>query len=190
MSDKLTITLFEPQHFKDVIELGNLVHGDNYLDDKSIKVIHQMGFRDDLNASLVAYLDDKLVGFRLTYAPGCWPIDKWCTTDDWQHEQGKVCYFKCNTVAESCRGQGIGATLLSRSIDITKQMGATAGVAHIWMQSPGNSAFRYMTRAGGKVIKIHPNRWLHTSLEDGYHCVICNGTCHCDAAEMLVEFKK
>ncbi len=188
MHHNLTISPFEPAHFKDVIVLGNLVHGDLYLTDESIAVIHQLGLSDDLNASFVAYNGDKLVGFRLTYAPGAWPIDQWCTTADWPYENDKVCYFKCNTVDESCRGQGIGGMLLSRSIEVAKQQGATAGVAHIWMQSPGNSAFKYMTKAGGKVVKIHPERWLGNSLNEGYHCVICNGVCHCDAAEMIIHF--
>lgn len=190
MSDTLIISPFEPSHFNDVIELGNLVHGDNYLNLDSIKVMHQLGIRDGLNAGFVAYIGDKLVGFRLTYAPGNWPLDQWCTTDKWQYDADKVCYFKCNTVDESVRGQGIGGLLLSRSIEVAKQQGASAGVAHIWMQSPGNSAYRYMTRAGGEVVKIHPKRWLSNSLNEGYHCVICEGTCHCDAAEMIVHFDK
>lgn len=188
MSESLIISSFEPEHFKDVIVLGNHVHGDNYLNDESIKVMHQLGLRHGLNAGFVAYQGDKIVGFRLTYAPGAWTLDKWCTTQEWQHDADKVCYFKCNTVDESVRGQGIGGILLARSIEVVKQQGAIAGVAHIWMQSPGNSAFRYMTKAGGKVVKIHHERWLKNSLDEGYHCVICKGTCHCDAAEMMVDF--
>lgn len=188
MRNELIISPFEEKHFKDVIVLGNLVHGDNYLCDEFIAAIYQLGLKDGLNASLVAYDADKLVGFRLTYACGAWPIDEWCTADDWPHDTDKVCYFKCNTVDESYRGQGIGGILLTRSIEVAKQQGATAGVAHIWMQSPGNSAFRYMTKAGGKVVKIHPDRWLGISLNEGYRCVICKTACHCEAAEMIVDF--
>jgi GNAT superfamily N-acetyltransferase len=188
MQNQLIISEFEAKHFKDVMVLGNHVHGDNYLSDESIAVIHQLGLLAGLNASFVAYDGDKLVGFRLTYAPGAWNIDKWCTTNEWGHAKEKVCYFKCNTVDESCRGQGIGSLLLKRSIEIAKKQGSEAGIAHIWMQSPGNSAFRYMTKAGAKVVKTHPERWLGNSLNEGYHCVICHGECHCDAAEMIIHF--
>ena len=148
-----------------------------------------MSFRDGLNASFVAYDEARLVGFRLTYAAGNWPIDEWCTPDEWGHDVDKVCYFKCNTVDEDYRGKGLGGKLLRQSVSVAKQQGSTAGLSHIWLQSPGNSAYRYMTRAGGVMIKKHPDRWLQNSLEDGYYCVICHGECHCEAAEMILEFK-
>lgn len=188
MSNQLSIIPFEPEHFADVIALGNAVHGDNYLTMDTLPKMHKMSFAKGINASLVAYEGRTIVGFRLTYAAGLWPIDKWCTPQDWGHDIDKVCYFKCNTVEEAYRGKGVGAMLLASSIERTKQQGCTAGLAHIWLQSPGNSAYRYMSRAGGKVIKKHPDRWLQSSLEEGYHCIICHGECHCEAAEMLLEF--
>lgn len=189
MITQLTIIPFEPEHYADVLKLGNEVHGDNYLSMESLAKMYEISFANDINASFVAYDGDKLVGFRLTYAAGRWPIDQWCSPELWGHDADKVCYFKCNTVAEDYRGSGIGGGLLKRSIEMTKKQGCTAGLAHIWMQSPGNSALRYMTRAGGKMIKEHPNRWLETSLNDGYYCIICKGDCHCTAAEMILEFK-
>ena len=91
-------------------------------------------------------------------------------------------------IKKEYRGKGIGGLLLARSIQMTKAQGCTAGLAHIWMQSPGNSAFRYMSRAGGRVIKEHPDRWHESSVKDGYNCIICGQDCHCVAAEMLLEF--
>jgi GNAT superfamily N-acetyltransferase len=188
MATELSILPFEPQHFADVMAMGNEVHGDNYLSLDTLAKMHEIGISGGINASLVAYYDDKLVGFRITYAAGHWPVDKWCNPDLWGHDVGKVCYFKCNTVDASLRGQGIGSKLLRQSIALAKQQGATAGLSHIWLQSPGNSAFKYMSKAGGKMIKKHPDRWLSNSLDEGYYCVICHGTCHCEAAEMILEF--
>jgi GNAT superfamily N-acetyltransferase len=190
MATELFIVPFEPEHFADVVALGNLVHGDNYLSLEALAKMHKISFSKGINASFVALDGDKLVGFRLTYAAGKWPIDKWCTPEDWGHDIDKVCYFKCNTVDESCRGKGIGGKLLNRSIEVTKQQGCTAGLSHIWLQSPGNSAFRYMSGAGGKVVKKHPNRWLESSHNEGYRCVICKGDCYCEAAEMILEFEQ
>lgn len=184
----LKIIEFTPAHFNDVIKLGNQVHGDGYLDDQSIAKIYDISFSQGINASFVAYVGETIVGFRLTYAPSQWPIDSWCTPEQWGHAEQKVCYFKCNTVAEEYRGQGLGAKLLAKSIEQAKLQGCTAGLAHIWLQSPGNSAFRYMSRAGGKVIKEHPDRWRELSISGGYDCIICGHDCHCVAAEMLLEF--
>lgn len=188
MGTKLEIIAFEPKHFDDVIKLGNAVHGDNYLSHESLQVMLVRGLKDGINASLVAYNDDTLVGFRLTWAPGNWPIDHWCNPELWGYEPSEVCYFKCNTVDERFRGAGIGGKLLRQSIALTKQQGAKAGLSHIWLQSPGNSAYKYMSKAGGKIIKEHPDRWYDSSINDGYYCVICKGDCHCSAAEMLLEF--
>ena len=185
---KLKISEFAPEHFADVIKLGNLVHGDGYLDEQAVAKIYDISFANGINASFVAYDGDIMVGFRLTYAAGTWPIDQWCTPEKWGHNEQNVCYFKCNTVAEEYRGQGVGSKLLKKSIEQAKRQGCTAGLAHIWLQSPGNSAFRYMSRAGGKVIKEHPDRWRESSIKDGYECIICGFDCHCVAAEMLLEF--
>lgn len=188
MSEELKVLSFEPEHYNDVIGLGNQVHGDGYLNVDSLKQMHLRGIKNNINASLVCYQGDSLVGFRLTWAPGNWPLDKWCTPQLWGHPVENVCYFKCNTIDERMRGQGIGGRLLKQSIALSKQQGATAGLAHIWLQSPGNSAFRYMSKAGGVVIKEHPDRWYESSIEDGYYCILCQGACRCSAAEMLIDF--
>lgn len=188
MTAKLEILEFDSSHFADVITLGNDVHGDNYLSMESLEVMRKRSISNGINSSLVGYIDGKLAGFRLTWAAGQWPIDQWCTPELWGHDTKNVCYFKCNTVDERLRGQGIGGKLLRKSIELSKQQGATAGLAHIWMQSPGNSAFMYMSRAGGRVIKEHPDRWYDSSINDGYYCVICKGDCHCTAAEMIINF--
>jgi len=178
-----------PEHYDAVIALGNLVHGDNYLDLESIKLIHKKSIKDNINASFVATENNQLLGFRLTFAPLNWKVDQWCSCDLWQVPVEKTCYFKCNTVAEAARGKGIGGLLLAESVKAVKKQGGVAGVSHIWLQSPGNSAFRYFSKAGGKLVKTHPDRWLPDSLENGYVCTLCGNECHCDAAEMLLTFK-
>ncbi len=184
--DHLRIVPYDHSSFEDVIKLGNLVHGDNYLNPESAEEIYLKGLKDGLNASCVCYIDDKLVGFRLTYAPGNWELDKWCSPEEWHTDRDAVCYFKCNTVDESLRGKGIGSKLLQHSIAIAKQQGAKAGVSHIWLQSPGNSAFKYMTKAGGELVKEHPGKWGDLD----YDCPICGIGCKCVAAEMIVHFEK
>ncbi|MCL1052112.1 GNAT family N-acetyltransferase [Shewanella abyssi] len=178
----------EQKHFNDVIELGNLVHGNGYLDDNSLQSIVAKGNKNGINSCFVAIESNRLLGFRLTYAAQQWLIDKWCTPNRWGVSQEQVGYFKCNTVAADARGKGIGGLLLDASITALKQQGATAGVSHLWKQSPNNSAVRYFTKAGGVLIKEHPERWNDTAEHPDYICVLCGPSCHCAACEMLLIF--
>ncbi len=177
-----------PEHFDQVIALGVAVHGDNYLTDDSMQTLYAASFKDGINASLVAMDGDKLVGFRLTMAAGNWAIDQWCTPDKWGVAEERVCYFKCNTVDADYRGHGIGSEMLRRSVAEARKQGALAGVAHIWLASPGNSAFGYFSAAGATLVKEHPDKWLALSQTEGYHCPVCQGDCHCIAAEMILRF--
>lgn len=192
-----------PEHFDAVIALGNTVHGDNYLSPALIKDIYVNGWRDNINASWVALdtaresLDTTdprqigsayLIGFRLTLAPTMWRIDKWCSPELWPYPPEDICYFKCNTVDDKYRGLGLGKSLLFKSVNSAKQQGAKAGLAHIWLASPNNSAFGYFSACGGKLIKEHANKWQIHSIEDGYDCPVCPDICYCSGAEMLLNF--
>ncbi|WP_144211361.1 GNAT family N-acetyltransferase [Shewanella donghaensis] len=189
-----------PDDFQQVIELGNRVHGEGYLDFGSLEKIYQLGIKNNINAHFVAVSDEtsaqlsqqitqnEIIGFRLTYAAGQWAVDQWCTPNEWPVTEQSMCYFKCNTVAESHRGQGIGSALLQASIVAVKQQGAKAGVSHLWKQSPNNSAVGYFTHAGGRLIKQHPNRWNQKLDGSDYLCVLCGDDCHCTACEMVIEF--
>lgn len=173
--------------FEQIIQLATLVHGEGYLNLTAMQQWYMKGLFNDINASFVVYHDNKLVGFRITYAATQWDIDQWCTPSLWNVSTDKVCYFKCNTVDENYRGYGIGGKLLALSIKEAKKQGALAGVSHLWKESPGNSAVKYFTKCGGKLIKEHPSRWFELS-QNGYNCPLCGFNCHCQAAEMLVYF--
>jgi GNAT superfamily N-acetyltransferase len=182
-----------PKHFKQVIELANEVHGDGYLDEKSIVEWTTRGINNNVNCCYVALLNDvsnteaKLIGFRITFSAESWQADQWCSPDLWLIEEDECCYFKCNTVDESYRGLGVGKQLLQLSITAAKLQGAKAGVSHLWKQSPNNSAVAYFTHCGGELVKSHPDRWNEES-KQGYNCILCGHDCHCEAAEMIIYF--
>jgi ribosomal protein S18 acetylase RimI-like enzyme len=214
MSKNLKLVPLEEKHFSRVIKLGNEVHGPGYLTQELITNIAKKGHKDGINCSFVmldtskqyeeqqvegSQIDEnevevnqhecKLAGFRLTYAPTVWAIDEWCTPSLWQCPEEQVCYFKCSTVDSAYRGHGIARKMLNASIEATKQQGATAGVCHTWMQSPGNLAYLYFTKCGGEQLKLHSNRWYEDSVA-GYQCVVCGVEkyCYCEAAEMILKF--
>lgn len=173
-----------------VIDLANQVHGDNYLNESSLTDLLTGGTVGDIKLNWLAECDNRVLGIRLTLAPGHWPIDDACTPSAWPVAAEQMCYFKCAAVDENARGLGIGKRLLTRSIDSAKQLGCKAGLAHIWLQSPKNSAYEYFSRCGGVLVAKHPDRWLKASLEDGYYCPVCDGTCYCEAGEMILVFEE
>ncbi len=175
------------EYFSQVIVLANYVHGDGYLDKESLKQWTNKGIVKNINASFVALLNDKVVGFRSTYSAKQWKIDKWCSPELWKIDSEKCCYFKCNTVDAKYRGLGIGKKLLQLAIEAAQQQGAVAGISHLWKQSPNNSAVSYFTKCGGNLIKSHPDKWNEES-KQGYNCILCGHDCHCEAAEMIIYF--
>jgi len=187
MSKTFNFKNLTPDDFSKVIELGNFVHGDGYLTPEHLLSWYQKGIIDQINAGYVVYDDNKLIGFRITYAATQWNIDQWCSPELWRVSVQKVCYFKCNTVDANYRGHGIGGKLLKLSIEATKKQGALAGVSHLWKQSPDNSAVIYFTKCGGELVTSHPDKWNQDS-KNGYDCILCGRDCHCEAAEMIIYF--
>lgn len=179
----------ESADFDAVITLGNLVHGDGYLCQSSLSEMLVKSCKGNLNASYVMYDGDKLIGFRISYAPNNWQLDKWCTKDLWPIDVKYVAYFKCNTIDPEYQGQGLGGILLNTSITTLKKMNAKSGLSHIWMQSPGNASFKYFTKAGGSLIKTHARRWNDDPLLPNYICILCGNDCYCDASEMMLVFE-
>ncbi|WP_371186730.1 N-acetyltransferase family protein [Thalassotalea maritima] len=189
MTNTITYRAMDASDFAQIIALGNDVHGDGYLDNDNIQEWFAKGISQGINANFVAYDNDKLVGFRLSFAPGSFTIDQWYSPELWQCDISKVAYFKCNTVDDAYRGKGIGSTLLKLSTNALQQQGASAGVSHLWRQSPGNSAVMYFTKCGGVLIKDHPDKWNADS-KAGYECTFCGFDCHCVAAEMIIYFNQ
>lgn len=187
MKNNIAYRTMTKADFPAVIELGNFVHGGGYINQEYLKQWFEKGLKDGINANIVAYDNNKLVGFRISYAAGNWQIDQWYSPELWQTSLAKTAYFKCNTVDADYRGFGIGSKLLKLSVNELIRQGAKAGVSHLWRQSPGNSAVNYFSKCGGILVKDHPSKWHQDSL-DGYNCTICGYNCHCVAAEMIIYF--
>lgn len=197
MNQNLKLEPLAPRHFTGVINLGNVVHGDCYLDQDMLETMYKKSLKNGITCSFVMLdcsdekHDDcsKIVGFRLTYAPTHWDVDQYCTPDLWKLPVEQLCYFKSSTVDSDYRGCGIAKTMLQASIEAVTKQGGFGGICHTWMQSPGNAAFHYFVKCGGVHLKTHPDRWLQDSIE-GYRCVVCGADkyCGCDAGEMILYF--
>lgn len=196
MDRTYNIRLLQEDDFESVMELGNRIFGDNYLTQGDLKDILKKSVKDGKNCSFTLTLNEgngdlRLIGFRLTYAPGQW-VDSYdpnleLSPDMWGFDPEKVAYMKSNALDEEFRGSGFGRMLLDHAVATTRRMGAEAAVAHIWMNSPGNSAYNYFTRAGGKVVKIYPSYWAEYHMEDK-PCIHCGFPCECPGAEMIIDY--
>lgn len=185
------ITELTPAFFPAVIKLANQIHGDNYLSLASLTQMQQQGMAQGINASFVALdAEQQVVGYRLSFAAGQWQPDQWCSEALWPVGAAKMAYFKSVGVSQTQRGKGIASALLNTSVAALRRQGATAGLAHIWRESPGNAAQRYFSHAGAVLVKIHPQRWRHLSETVGYHCPVCGALCNCSAAEMVLLFSE
>ncbi|KKL76323.1 hypothetical protein LCGC14_1746480 [marine sediment metagenome] len=181
-------------NFEDVVKLGNVVIGDNYLSTKELESILKKSTKEGVNCSFVLSLNEgdgqeRVIGFRLTYAPGQW-IDSYpfkLSPEEWGFDPTKVAYMKSNILDKEFRGKGFGRMLLDKAIATTKRVRAEAALAHIWMNSPGNSAYKYFSRAGGKVIKEYPAYWAELHNIDA-PCTHCGDICTCPAAEMIIDY--
>lgn len=176
-----------PADFAAVVTLANHVHGAGYLTEKALADMVQQGIKQQLSACFLAKIAQRVVGYRISFAAGQWQPDKWCSPSAWPVAIEDMAYFKSVAVHPDMQAQGIGQALLQRSIQVLKQQGAKAGLAHLWCQSPHNSAVRYFSKAGGQLINRHENRWQHLSAQ-GYHCPRCGKVCCCSAAEMVLQF--
>lgn len=203
-TSKVSYEKLTPKYFKQVIKLANEVHGEGYLNEQSIADWALRGISSIIenNTNTCSYValvnsnsnqeaknpeEHTLVGFRITFTPDHWQTDKWCSPSLWQVAKNQCCYFKCNTVDENYRGLGVGKKLLQLSIQAAKEQGAKAGIAHLWKQSPNNSAVAYFSHCGGELIMSHPDKWNEES-QRGYLCILCGHDCHCEAAEMIIRF--
>lgn len=176
-------------YFPAVIVLANQIHGDNYLDISALTFMQQQGVKQGINASFIALdAQQQVVGYRLSFAAGQWQPDNWCSEALWPVPAEQMAYFKSVGVCSSQRGKGIASQLLKTSVAALQQQGAKAGLAHIWRESPGNSAQRYFSYAGATLLKVHPDRWRHLSETAGYVCPCCGALCRCSAAEMVLTF--
>jgi hypothetical protein len=196
MNNNLKLAPLTPDYFDRVIELGNRVHGAAYLTLEIIAEIDKKSRANGVTASFIM-LDcenceagnEKVIGFRLTYAAGNWQLDEWCSPEKWELTIDQLCYFKSSTVDADYRGCGVAKKMLYGSVEAAKQQGALGGICHTWMQSPGNAAYHYFINCGGQHLETYPDRWLEDSIA-GYRCVACLPEiyCHCDAGEMILYF--
>lgn len=184
------ISPFEENHISAVLPFTDRWIGENYFSESDlIRLINEsrapvpdLGNRE-ISASCLAWQGQKLIGVRISLAPGRWekgtiPF----LNSQWPIKGIEVGYFKTLFVHGDFRGLGIGQRLSQASMVILRQQGAKGIVSHSWLESPGNSSQNYLLKNGFVEIGRHPLFWNRLD----YKCVRCQPeACQCTAVEMF-----
>jgi ribosomal protein S18 acetylase RimI-like enzyme len=176
-------TKFDAVHIDAVKSFTDQWIGKNYYSLSDLQDVLKKSQTDGLNASFLAWSDERLVGVRLTLAPSTWirPGLR-VTPEKWKVDPEKVGYFKSLFVDEEFRAHGLGQKLSAESKKILEQQGALAIVSHSWLESPNNSSQRYLLNAGFVEVARHEKFWEPID----YECTRCSPRrCECTAIEMI-----
>jgi ribosomal protein S18 acetylase RimI-like enzyme len=179
------ISVFDIQK---VIDFADKWIAKNHFKRMQLRDFLMKGIREDINASFLALDNEKVIGLRLTFAPGEWINEDHELTLSphlWHIDKDSVAYLKSLFIDKEYQGMGIGKILSEKSISAVKAMGAKGIVCHSWVESPRNLSRKYLDKMNFKAINLHENFW---SFKD-HTCAKCTPRqCECSACEMLHIF--
>lgn len=183
MSLAFEIRSIDPKDLSAVKAFTDTWIGRNYYSLEELVKIYSQSKIGESSCSLLAFFEARLIGIRLSFAPGQWNIDpEKFASETWGVEPNKVGYFKSLFVADDFQRQGVGSKLSCQSEKILSNMGAKAIVTHSWLESPDGLSQSYLLKFGFKEVARHPLFWH----EIDYLCVRCQPhRCKCTAIEML-----
>lgn len=183
----MKIVSLQRKYFDQVIKFSDINIGTNYFSHQDLEKILELSIKDGLNCSLLSLDDEnKISGIRLSYAPGrVFEVED--RIKEIPVKPQELGYFKSLFIGDKYQGQGLGSALSAKSMEILKEMGAKGIMSHSWVQSPGNSSFKYLTKIGFRELREIPNFWTHID----YDCTHCGAgnKCYCSAKEMFREIK-
>lgn len=181
--EKIDIRSFELLDLDRIKKFTDDWIGLNYFSVEDLKTIQLQSCFNGLNASLVAYAGEQIVGVRLSLAPASWiDADMKLSTYLWQVDAGSVGYFKSLFIHKDYRNSGLGTKMSAESEQILRKMGANAILTHSWLESPNNSSQKYLQSFKFIELARIPKFWNHID----YLCVHCTpNPCQCTAVEMI-----
>lgn len=133
--------------------------------------------------------DGEIFGVRFTFPPGQWSHGKGqgLTPAKWPYSMNETGYFQSLFLDDRVQGQGWGARLSEKSVEVLREIGAKGIVCHSWKESPGGSSTKYLLKMGFQPITEHPLYWQHVD----YNCTRClKPPCQCTAIEMYYEIPR
>lgn len=188
--ENLAIKPLETNDLPQVLKLADETIGQGYFSFEELQEIYELSLTPKGSCSfvLIDTLTQKVFGLRLTYPPGAWHqkekfSDGRLAVNLWPSRPEKTAYFQSLFIHPLVQKMGWGPKLTEASIQVLKQVGTVAIICHSWKESPNNSSYRYLEKAGFRTLKEHKAYWSQVD----YECPVCSRPCHCNAFEMVKE---
>lgn len=183
--EDIIIEPLKEERLESLIPFCDINIGTGYYGLEELKLLYEASHREEVVTSFLASHGEKIVGLRLTLAPGFHNqgLVRGLSPDKWKVPAENVAYFKSLFIDEDYRGSGLGGKLSSSSIEALKKAGTEAILCHSWLESPKNSSQRYLKKMGFERVETHPLYWS----EIDYDCTRCKKPpCQCTADEMIL----
>ena len=174
--------------FDGIIALADREIGEGYYNHNDLSILHAQSEYRGHCLSFVACVEESLIGFRLTLAPGTWSHGRGdgLRPDKWPAPVEESAYFQSCFIQSAWSGRGVGRALSAASIRQMKLAGIPLVVAHSWKESPHNSSMRYLSRLGFRPIQEYPKYWSNID----YECSLDGKPCQCTAIEVILELSQ
>lgn len=184
------IVNLHPDHFSKLKEFTDKYIGKDYYSLSDLLEVYNKSLLNNQNASFLLFINNSLMGMRLSYMPGKWSKmkgDGGLTPNLWSGlGVSDLGYFQSLFIHPDLTGQGWGPILSTHSLDQIKKAGAKGVLTHSWVESPNNSSRQYLSKLGFSEVKVHPLYWSKID----YDCSGCNQKpCVCTACEMLKDLR-
>lgn len=143
----------QPDDIDDILAIADVQLGESYIT------------IEDLSACKVIVSEDvdaqKCVGFCLSYA-----------SDD-------SAYVRTVAVNSDYSGRGIGTSLVAKSVEFLKGIGAKKIMSPLWKHDGIVNSDVVFRRNGFLPVCEIPDYWYADSIAKGYSCPVCGKGCHC-----------
>ena len=169
-------------------QLTDQLIGPGYYKLSELEEVYQKSLLNGENFSWVLLEDGAIKGFRFSYPPGNWTSGKGegLTESQWPHAKSDTAYFQSLFISPKLTGQGYGKKISQKALDQLKSTGAKGVVCHSWVESPHDSARRYLKALGCVSVAQHKEYWKDVD----YICPCGNQPCLCTAEEMYLDLEK
>jgi ribosomal protein S18 acetylase RimI-like enzyme len=168
--------------------LADRVVGPGYYPQATVLEYLDRATKDGVVCAHVAFLGERLVGFRFALPPGRWSSGRGrgLSPDRWPVPLEQAAYFQSAYVDFDAMGHGIGRRMATMALDALRRLGALAVVTHSWKEAPHGSSFRYLSRLGFQPVAEYPEYWS----EVDYTCWLDGKPCRCTAVEMVLDLRE
>ncbi|MCD6367319.1 MAG: GNAT family N-acetyltransferase [Bacteroidales bacterium] len=177
-----TINLLTADDFDNLLIIADELFGRGYLNKNEL----QSYIEDITKTSIVAKINDKIIGFQLMQTSNLDGIMSLVLKEQqWFKEQfsnySSIGVLKTLAVKDEFKNQGIGTLLTTESIKILRKK-SNCILSICWNKNDDTAVSNILGKCGMKQIRKISEFWKEDSLKRNYTCKICGAPpCTCNA---------